>query len=725
MGNKTKIVILLIVAMGIGANAQFRNNKWYFGNGCGIEFDSKGNIINNKLPSKINTEEGSASIDITDKLSLYSDGITVWDNDGNVILDKLSSNKSCTQAAMFLPRVLEGRISYVDVISLINNLKPQGASISRIFFDEQGKYSTRPNMTNVKFTKNYLLEEKMAGFYNHLFKNKVYNVLLFKAYKPLTYRDNLFLFAKIGEYRDSFAIELKENHVGDTTNINLLNSTGYVFNSIERNSGDLLFVSPEEGLIQSFEYNIYDSLYLTANQLNIKLNSNLSKYFKNTYSTYRHTDKLLFTNKSSKLYIVKNYISQSYYNLDTTIAKSIDSIDIGNLIGEKDIELGAIYSPSNNQYYLTNYASRHKFYITANEKNYLIMVDFNMNKIEKVELGGVCKYGLPYRATNSSVCSEIIDYSIFGDAEKKADTIKLNNIKNNSCGGLSFNRKFKIGDINILTTKFQVAKGNNNQIYDGSEAGADGISIVFSKDKLDKCQNAAGGLGYSGIRNAIAIELDLFKNQDNNDPDGNHLCIKVPDSSGFLTAVHNKYDIFVKTNVKIMTKNSHYGLRFSVNGSLNAVSISLDSLNNPIPSLNPDNFFQINKNIIIGDYFKKYVGSDEYYITIFGSTGDAVEEHNLYDIQLCKGYNFTSNNPTSVEEESNDSKVVLFEKTILTSEEFRRLFDNLKNELINLQIFNVNGQKFDFDESKANTLINGTLLFIRTETLKKAVYIVN
>jgi len=731
MGNKTKIVILLIVAMGIGANAQFRNNKWYFGNGCGIEFDSKGNIINNKLPSKINTEEGSASIDITDELSLYSDGITVWDNDGNVILDKLSSNKSCTQAAMFLPRVLEGRISYVDVISLINFARPQGAAVSRIFFDEQGKYSTRPNMTNVKFTKDYLLEEKMAGFINYQNKNNLYNVLVFKAYKPLINRDSLFLIAKIGVYRDSFEIELNEQYFGDLTSNTHLNSTGYCYNGQMGILGSLIFVSPADGLIQSLYFDPNSTSKLLATNNYSFISKVLNNYIVNIYGISIFNGKnnnLIFTNASSKLYLLKSmFIDNPMFDNDSTrIASTIDSIDVGKIFNEPDISLGAIQS-----FYTSSPPTYNSYpsYIAVQGKNYLIKVlgDINNNtiNISKVEIGGEGQLGLPSRPNLLSSCSEMIDYSLFGDAEKKNDTVKINKLKNNSCGGISFNRKININEILNLNLKFQIANGDNNKLYDGSEEGADGIAIVFSRDKIDKCQSAAGGLGYSGLRNAIAIELDLFKNEENKDPDGNHLCLKLPDSTGVLTSVHNQNDKFIKSYGLVQTLNGNYNLQLSNNNSFSYFSI--DSLYDPKSKISPKKF-SASGQLSLNENIQKYLGVDDFYITIYGSTGDAVEEHNLYDVQLCKGYNFEVSNPTTVADATVESNSVFLTKVILTLQEAKKLIEELVQTRPQLSIYDANGQRIEIQAIPNMQLQSGKVLFLidfNSDTIFKRIILIN
>lgn len=687
--------------MSISANAQFRNNKWYFGSGCGIEFDANGNIINTKLPSKIDTEEGSASIDISDKLSLYSDGITVWDNAGNIVLDKLSSNKSCTQAAMFLPRVLNGRISYVDVISLINFARPEGAAISRIFFDEQGNYSTRPNMTNVKFTKDYLLEEKMAGFINYQVGNKFRNVLVFKGYRPNKAKDNLFLIAQIGAYRDSFEIELNTEFFGDSTTNTHLNSTGYVYNGQMNILGSMIYISPGESIIKNLYFDLNSKNVFTEINDYSLVNNVLKKYFYNVYGVSIFNSKnnnIMFTNTSSKLYLLRSvFLDSPAYDNDTArIAKTIDSIDVGKIFNDPDITLGAIQS-----FYTSSPPTYNDFpsYIAVKGKSYIIRVDSDIYndslKLSKIDINGTCQYGLPSRPNIISYCAEMVGTKPFGDATISEDTIKLNNLKNNSCGGISFESKFNVNEVLNLRLKFQIANGDNNKLFDGSEAGADGLAIVFSKEKIDHCQTSAGGLGYSGLRNAIALEIDMFKNEDNKDPDGNHLCLKIPDSLGLLTAQHHSEDLFLKSFGTLQTSNGHYNL--TISNQNNFSYFSVDSLYDPNNKLSPKKF-SASGQLSLTENVRKYLGDDDFYITIFGSTGDAVQEHNLYDIQLCKGYKFEESNPTGVIEETYESKSELLTKEILTWTEAQKLIEVLLQTKPNLKIFDTNGQQIDFNK---------------------------
>jgi hypothetical protein len=81
------------------------NQNWIFGKNCGLHF-STGNPpspITTPVPS-IDTHEGCASIsDTNGNLLFYTNGVTVWDSNGNAKYSGLHGNDSSTQSAIIVP----------------------------------------------------------------------------------------------------------------------------------------------------------------------------------------------------------------------------------------------------------------------------------------------------------------------------------------------------------------------------------------------------------------------------------------------------------------------------------------------------------------------------------------------------------------------------------------------------------------------------------------------
>lgn len=99
------LIVLLLVATGYAQNLQ--NANWYFGKYGGLTFLPN---INNPLPldkGVINTFEGSATVsNQTGALLFYTDGITVWNNLHNIMLNGtgLKGSLSSAQSAVIIPK---------------------------------------------------------------------------------------------------------------------------------------------------------------------------------------------------------------------------------------------------------------------------------------------------------------------------------------------------------------------------------------------------------------------------------------------------------------------------------------------------------------------------------------------------------------------------------------------------------------------------------------------
>lgn len=56
--------------------------------------------------------------------------------------------------------------------------------------------------------------------------------------------------------------------------------------------------------------------------------------------------------------------------------------------------------------------------------------------------------------------------------------------------------------------------------------GADGFAFVLQHTAIDALGNSGSGLGYEGIFNALAVELDTYHNYDQMDYYENHISVQ-------------------------------------------------------------------------------------------------------------------------------------------------------------------------------------------------------
>ncbi len=99
-----KIIILAILnLLGTSLYAQNNANVWYFGDHAGLDFNSGVPIA--LTDGMINSWEGTSTVsDANGSMLFYTDGITVWDKNHNVMLngDSLGGGSSATQSALIV-----------------------------------------------------------------------------------------------------------------------------------------------------------------------------------------------------------------------------------------------------------------------------------------------------------------------------------------------------------------------------------------------------------------------------------------------------------------------------------------------------------------------------------------------------------------------------------------------------------------------------------------------
>jgi gliding motility-associated-like protein len=122
----SELVILLIVFCAQYTFAQKQNNQWRFGNAGGIDFNTTPpSFVNGAV---LSTGEGSASVAdrTTGALLFYTDGLTVWNSQNQVMLNGTGLlggvTLSSTTAAVIIPKPGSNNLYYIVTIDeQINN----------------------------------------------------------------------------------------------------------------------------------------------------------------------------------------------------------------------------------------------------------------------------------------------------------------------------------------------------------------------------------------------------------------------------------------------------------------------------------------------------------------------------------------------------------------------------------------------------------------------------
>jgi len=115
--NRLTIILLSIICLNITAFSQNQAANWTFGENAGLNFNSGSPVFFNQ--SELVTTEGCSSIsDKYGNLLLYSDGITVWNRNHQVMQNgtDLMGDDSSTQSAIIIPRPSSENIFYIFTV---------------------------------------------------------------------------------------------------------------------------------------------------------------------------------------------------------------------------------------------------------------------------------------------------------------------------------------------------------------------------------------------------------------------------------------------------------------------------------------------------------------------------------------------------------------------------------------------------------------------------------
>lgn len=123
-----KLTFLILIIFNQLVFSQKEANIWYFGENIGLDFSTSPPEV--LLDSKLNTIEGCSTISNKDgELLFYSDGITVWDKNHDImkysdgeLANNLSGNPSSTQSALVIPNPKKENIYYIFTVGDNSNI---------------------------------------------------------------------------------------------------------------------------------------------------------------------------------------------------------------------------------------------------------------------------------------------------------------------------------------------------------------------------------------------------------------------------------------------------------------------------------------------------------------------------------------------------------------------------------------------------------------------------
>lgn len=189
--------------------------------------------------------------------------------------------------------------------------------------------------------------------------------------------------------------------------------------------------------------------------------------------------------------------------------------------------------------------------------------------------------------------------------------------------------KSKVFFKNGFTTSFSFssANGNNNQNYDASLPGADGVTLVMQNNPSPVLGGRGGEIGYNGIPNAIALEIDTYRNGlDYNDINGNHIALQTT-KDGKLSSHHDN-SLAINNDIFILKDNIRYYVKMDYDVLKKHIDVYLDTNNNLLNKvLSVDN---VNLDQIFGS------NNGNCWIGITSASGVAFAEYFVHNWSYCE-----------------------------------------------------------------------------------------
>ncbi len=281
----------------------------------------------------------------------------------------------------------------------------------------------------------------------------------------------------------------------------------------------------------------------------------------------------------------------------------------------------------------------------------------------------IMELGIDYSSIKDSCDETGFEYTDFtddanisytGKARRENTNIRLTESDVNRVGAAWY--KYQMPVKNGFTTEFsfRMTDGENGTQSDSSCPGADGLAFVIQNNDTKAVGLPGGRIGYDPVPNSLAVEFDLFDNDENQieslgDPNGNHIAVmskgKEANSSNHSSGAElgKRCEIFeLLSNATVYYSKIDYNIKEAVLRVY--LSKTRDLFNNP--------FVEI-RNLDLAKLLDLYEG-EWAYVGFTSATGSSYQNHDILSWKFCPKP--TDSPQTDVEEESpvNSSGLVLY-----------------------------------------------------------------
>lgn len=256
----------------------------------------------------------------------------------------------------------------------------------------------------------------------------------------------------------------------------------------------------------------------------------------------------------------------------------------------------------------------------------------------------ITKFNIP---GPSKPCTDnYIEYSTFSDinglnlvqhAVKYDSTIRLTKPDFYQKGAVWVESPLEVSKGFNCEFTFEISEGDDKEQKDGFLEGADGIAFVIQGVSNNIVGVAGGGIGFENLKNAFAIELDMYNNDEPgyNDPNGNH--IAAFSSKSFITPDHSSTDL-INQNIdldEIINDKRRYKFKCIYDEQAKKLFVYVNEVDKGDKLVLQLDDFDISEHLDLISNKAAFVG-------VTSATGNAIERHEIFSFKFCGGEEFTS-----------------------------------------------------------------------------------
>src|SRR5690606_2164492 len=297
--------------------AQGETSNWYFGENAGIRFNNDGSVtpLNN---GRLNTTEGCAAIsDSFGNLLFYTDGVTVWNRNHQVMLDGngLYGDPSSSQSAIIVPQPGNPDLYYIFTVDTAVNINDPNLGLNYSVVD-----ISMDNGNGAIIQKNVNLLKRCSEKLSAVVKDCFDGTIWVTTFAGANGNSDIF--------NTLFSFEVSSSGVNTTPVTSYSPVTRE--DPVRSDARGYLKISPDGTKVAMA--NVRDGLYLYDFDVNTGIFSNMKKLYINAQTIYPYG--LEFSQNNEFLY-VSSYndlpINQVNANHKSSLIQyNLSAVDVGS-----------------------------------------------------------------------------------------------------------------------------------------------------------------------------------------------------------------------------------------------------------------------------------------------------------------------------------------------------------------------------------------------------------